>query len=227
MAIRRTQGRDGRLYYFENGRRVSENAGARAFVRQNYDLLQSGQIRPLTPRESRSFAASTRARQQYRMDGRFLPNPFQVLTILEREGIIPQGARNLNRVFPPEQLRRLFDNAYTTDFSTFRNHAGSGEFDRYRNRSGQLMDVVDEINDYARRGYSIEVTDRDGNIITGQAALDAVRNFEAEQQASFVQSRGDALDNVEFNHRVSINPYQRTIKINLNETEVTPRGGTP
>ena len=227
MAIRRTQGRDGRLYYFQNGRRVPESTGSRQFVRENYDLLSSGQIRPLTARETRSFSASTRARERYRLDGRFVSNPFGILNILESTGRIPAVQRNLNLVFPREQIIRIFDSTYTTDFSTFRQHVGSGEFDNYRNRRGQLMDVVDEVRDYMRRGYSLEVTDRNGNVTSGNAALDAVRQFEADQQQSFVESRGNELENVEFFHRVSINPYQRTIKINLNETDVIPRGGTP
>ena len=115
-------------------------------------------------------------------------------------------------------------------FSTFRNQA-RGIFESYETRSGSLLDIGQRLSSYLRSGYTIEVT-YNGVVNTGNRALEAIRTFEQNQQERFLEQRGDALDSVEFNHRVNINPQNRTIKINLNETEdredgIIPRGGTP
>ena len=97
MSIRRTQGRDGRIYYFNSsGKRLSERTGSRTYVRENFTSIQPAQ---LSNRELRSYNASTRTRNQFRFEGRFVPNPFGIFNRLEQNNIIPQGERNLTNYF--------------------------------------------------------------------------------------------------------------------------------
>jgi hypothetical protein len=228
MSIRRTLGRDGKVYYFgSNGKRLPERTGSRTYVRENFTNIQPSQ---LSNRELRSYNASLRTRNQFRFEGRFVPNPFGIFNRLEQTNIIPQGERNLTNYFSAQDLLQLLDNTYTQDFSTFRNQA-RGIFESYETRSGSLLDIGERLSTYLRSGYKIEVT-YNGVVSTGRRGLEAIRTFEQNQQEKFLEQRGDALDSVEFNHRVNINPQNRTIKINLNETEdredgIIPRGGTP
>lgn len=223
MPIRRTQGRDGRIYYFsENGRRLSDRTGARRYVRDNFESIDRSQ---LTQRENRSFAASQRARNQFRFEGQFVPNPFNILQRFVRSANLPANTRDLTNLFNREQLNTILDQTYTQDITTFRNHA-RGVFETYTTRGGDLLDSYSEIRDYMRRGYSFYFV-RDGQSFSGSEALEQLRNYEQTRQEYWLNQRGDLLDNVEFNHRIRLNPQNRTIEIYADETEETPRGGTP
>jgi hypothetical protein len=223
MPIRRTQGRDGRLYYFnQNGRRIPESKGARQYVRENYSQLSR---ESLSPREQRSFTASTRARNQYRFEGQFVPNPFNVLSRFVRAANLPQDTRDLTNLFNREQLNRILDNTYTQDITTFRNHV-QNIFESYQTRSGDLLDSYSEIRSYMQRGYQFNFVEN-GQSFSGREALEQLANFENRWQQYYLNERGDLLDNVEFRHRIRLNPRTRMIEIYADETDIIPRGGTP
>jgi len=223
MPIRRTVGRNGRVYYFNNrGRRMSESRGARAWVRENRDSVTPS---ILTPREQRSFRASQRAANQFRFEGRFVPNPFGIFNRFLVASNLPPETRNLTNLFSREQLNRTLNNEYTVDVTTFSNFARS-VFESYTTRSGDLLDTYSQINNYLRNGYQLNFV-RDGQTFSGRDALEQLRNFEQQEQQNALESRGDALENVEFNHRIRLNPQTRTIEIYADETEITLRGGTP
>jgi hypothetical protein len=223
MPIRRTLGRDGRVYYFNNrGRRIPESRGARQWVRENRDSVTTSQ---LSPREQRSFRASQRASQQFRFEGRFIPNPFGIFNRFLVASNLPPETRDLSNLFNQEQLNRVLNNQYTQDLSTFRNYA-QNIFETYTTRSGDLLDSYEQINRYVRNGYNFFFV-RDGQTYTGRQALEALRNFEQQEQQSALETRGDALENVQFNHRIRLNPQTRTIEIYADETEIILRGGTP
>lgn len=223
MPIRRTLGRDGRTYYFNNrGRRIPETRGARQWVRENRDSVTTNQ---LTPREQRSFNAGARAANQFRFEGRFIPNPFGIFNRFLVASNLPANTRDLSRLFSREQLMRVLNNEYTQDLQTFRNYA-QNIFETYTTRSGDLLDSYSEINRYVRNGYNF-IFVRDGQTYTGRQALEALRNFEQQEQQRALETRGDALENVQFNHRIRLNPQTRTIEIYADETEIILRGGTP
>jgi hypothetical protein len=223
MPIRRTLGRDGRIYYFNNrGRRLPESRGARQWVRENRDSVTTSQ---LSPREQRSFRASQRASQQFRFEGRFIPNPFGIFNRFLVAANLPPETRDLSNLFNQEQLNRVLNNQYTQDLSTFRNYA-QNIFETYTTRSGDLLDSYEQINRYVRNGYNFFFV-WNGQTYTGRQALEALRNFEQQEQQSALETRGDALENVQFNHRIRLNPQTRTIEIYADETEIILRGGTP
>jgi hypothetical protein len=223
MPIRRTVGRDGRTYYFNNrGRRIPETRGARQWVRENRDSVTPTQ---LTPREQRSFNAGARASNQFRFEGRFIPNPFGIFNRFLVASNLPANTRDLSRLFNREQLTRVLNNQYTQDLNTFRNYARN-IFESYTTRSGDLLDSYEQINRYVRNGYNFFFV-RDGQTYTGRQALEALRNFEQQEQQQALETRGDALENVQFNHRIRLNPQTRTIEIYADETEIILRGGTP
>lgn len=223
MPIRRTVGRDGRIYYFNNrGRRMPESRGARAWVRENRDSVTPS---ILTPREQRSFRASQRAANQFRFEGRFVPNPFGIFNRFLVASNLPPETRNLTNLFSSEQLNRILNNQYTVDLTTFRNVARS-IFESYTTRSGDLLDTYNQINNYVRNGYQFNFV-WNGQTFAGREALEQLRNFEQQEQQNALETRGDALENVEFNHRIRLNPQTRTIEIYADETEITLRGGTP
>lgn len=223
MPIRRTLGRDGRTYYFNNrGRRIPETRGARQWVRENRDSVTPTQ---LTPREQRSFNAGARAANQFRFEGRFVPNPFGIFNRFLVASNLPANTRDLSRLFNQEQLTRVLNNQYTQDLNTFRNYARN-IFESYTTRSGDLLDSYEQINRYVRNGYNFFFV-RDGQTYTGRQALEALRNFEQQEQQRALETRGDALENVQFNHRIRLNPQTRTIEIYADETEIILRGGTP
>jgi len=223
MPIRRTVGRDGRVYYFnDRGRRIPENRGARRWVRENRDSVTPS---TLTPREQRSFNASQRASNQFRFEGRFVQNPFGIFNRFLVASNLPPETRNLTNLFSAEQLNRILDNQYTVDITTFRNVTRS-IFETYTTRSGDLLDTYSEINNYVRNGYQLNFV-WNGQTFVGREALEQLRNFEQQEQQNALETRGDALENVEFNHRIRLNPQTRTIEIYADETEITLRGGTP
>jgi len=228
MPIRRTVGRDGRVYYFsDRGRRLPERTGARRYVRENFESVDRTN---LSRREQRSYDASTRARNQFRFDGRFVPNPFGVFNRFLVARGLPAEQRNLTNFFTQEQVNRILDNEYTSDLSTFRNNVRS-IFESFQTASGDLLDSYNEIDSYVRRGYSFEFNATDENGVTrrytGNEALEMLRNYENFWQQYYLGQRGDALDNVEFIHRIRVNPSNRTIIIDTDDTEIIPRGGTP
>lgn len=224
MPIRRTVGRDGRVYYFNNrGQRLSDRSGARRYVRENFEQIDRTS---LTPREQRSFAASERARNQYRFDGRFVPNPFGIFDRFLRANQLPPETRDLTNLFNREQLMRVLDQRYTQDLVTFRNFV-QNMFETHRNRQGDLLDSYQDIRDYMRRGYTFTLVLRNGERREGNEALEQLRDWEAQRQEFWLGERGDLLENVEFIHRIRLNPANRTIEIDLNDTDDIPRGGTP
>jgi len=223
MSIRRTQGRDGRIYYFNSrGRRIPESRGARQYVRENFQQIQREN---LSPREQRSYNASQRARGQFRFEGRFVQNPFGIFNrFLIAQGL-PRDARNLDRFFSRSQIDRILDNTYTTNLTTFRNNV-QNIFESYETSQGDLLDSYSELDYYTSRGYELIVT-LEGIQYTGEEGLEALRDYEQYWQEYYLQERGNELDNVEFIHRMRTNPRNRTIEINLDETDIIPRGGTP
>jgi len=223
MPIRRTVGRDGRVYYFNNrGQRLSDRSGARRYVRENFEQIDRTN---LTPREQRSFAASERARNQYRFDGRFVPNPFGIFDRFLRANQLPPETRNLTNLFNREQLMRILDQRYTQDLVTFRNFA-QNIFETHRDRQGDLLDSYQDIRNYMRGGYTFTLV-LDGQRYEGNEALAELRDWEAQRQEFWLGERGDLLENVEFRHRIRLNPANRTIEIDIDETDEIPRGGTP
>jgi len=222
MPIRRTTGRDGRTYYFnDRGQRLSDRTGARRYVRENFDTLSTSN---LTQREQRSYAASQRARNQFRFEGRFVPNPFEIFDRFLRARNLPPETRDLSNLFDRNQLDRILDNTYTQDLVTFRNHV-QNIFENYRTRSGDLMDSYQEIRNYMRNGYQFNFI-LNGETYSGQEALEALRDFEQSEQQEALEERGDALENVEFSHRINLNPQNRIIEIYADETNIILRGGT-
>jgi len=223
MPTRRTQGRDGRVYYFNNrGQRLSDRTGARRYVRENFQEIDRN---ILTPREQRSFNASQRARNQFRFDGRFVPNPFGIFDRFLRANQLSPETRDLTNLFNREQLMRILDQRYTQDLVTFRNYT-QNIFETHRNRQGDLLDSYQEIRNYMRNGYTFTLN-IDGNRYEGNEALSELRDWEAQRQEFWLDERGDLLENVEFSHRIRLNPADRTIEIDIDETEEIPRGGTP
>lgn len=223
MPIRRTLGRDGRVYYFnERGRRIPESRGASRYVRENFQSIDRNQ---LTPREQRSYSASQRSREQFRFEGRFVPNPFGILNRFLVANNLPQDTRNLTNYFNAEQLNRILDNQYTSDLTTFRNNVNN-IFERYTTQGGDLLDSYAQISDYMRRGYDFTFRSQ-GVTYNNREGLEALRDYEQMWQQYYLEQRGSLLDNVEFTHRIRLNPANRTIEINTNETQIEPRGGTP
>jgi hypothetical protein len=223
MPIRRTLGRDGRAYYFnERGRRIPDSRGASRYVRENFPSIDRNQ---LTPREQRSYNASQRSREQFRFEGRFVPNPFGILNRFLVLNNLPPDTRNLSNLFNAEQLNRILDNQYTSDITTFRENVNS-IFERYTTQGGDLLDSYSDISDYMRRGYEF-VLMTENEVYRNREGLEALRDFEQMWQQYYLDERGSLLDNVEFTHRIRVNPANRTIEIDTDETEIEPRGGTP
>jgi hypothetical protein len=77
-----------------------------------------------------------------------------------------------------------------------------------------------------RNGYNFFFV-WNGQTYSGRQGLEALRNYEQQEQQNALETRGDALENVQFNHRIRLNPQTRTIEIYADETEVILRGGTP
>ena len=77
-----------------------------------------------------------------------------------------------------------------------------------------------------RNGYNFFFV-WNGQTYSGRQGLEALRNYEQQEQQNALETRGDALENVQFNHRIRLNPQTRTIEIYADETEIILRGGTP
>jgi len=223
MAIRRTTGRDGRIYYFDQrGRRLTERRGASRWVRENRESVNRDQ---LTQRERRSFDAGTRASRQFRYQGRFLPNPFGLFNRFLVLNQLPPDTRNLTNLFDSDDIRDLLNQNFTQDLVTWRNYVNS-MWESYETRSGDLLDTYTIIRDYIRRGYRFEFI-CNGQVMVDNDGLEALSRYEQNAQEEFVRQRGNALENVEIVHRLTVNTGQMTIEIDCNDTTKQPRGGTP
>ena len=227
-------------------RKKLELQRAREFVKDKFKDINAKKVdyKKLSTLEKRVYNALEQKQNRFTYKNKFLKNPFNVLNQLRAkqpggDGVIPYGVTDLTNLFPNEKiLRMLLNTPATIDFQSWREHLGNNKFKKYKTKNGKLLDIVDRLKSYQRKGFKIivktlDITDKDGKIIKkgedkiNNDAFVALKNFEQQKQDEFWLDRQDELDTIEITYRkIIIDPEDETITIDLKKAKAQPKGGT-
>jgi hypothetical protein len=208
---------------------------AREFVKDKFKDINAKKVdyKKLSTLEKRVYNALEQKQNRFTYKNKFLKNPFNVLNQLRAkqpggDGVIPYGVTDLTNLFPNEKiLRMLLNTPATIDFQSWREHLGNNKFKKYKTKNGKLLDIVDRLKSYQRKGFKIIVKDLDGKNQVNNDAFVALKNFEQQKQDEFWLDRQDELDTIEITYRkIIIDPEDETITIDLKKAKAQPKGGT-
>ena len=209
-------------------------ANAREFVQNNFDAISKGKIdyKSLDTTTKRVFNAKRNFENTFTYKNKFLKNPFNILNQLRakrpgEKGVIPYGVTDLTNLFPEKILRTLLNTPVTIDFESWKESLGKGNFKKYRQKNGKLLDILDRLKSYQKQGFKIIVKDLNGNTQINNDAFVALKNFEQQKQDEFWADRKDELETIEIIYRkIIIDPEDETITIDLKKAKAEPKGGT-
>lgn len=209
-------------------------ANAREFVQNNFDAISKGKIdyKSLDTTTKRVFNAKKNFENTFTYKNKFVKNPFNILNQLRakrpgEKGVIPYGVTDLTNLFPEKILRTLLNTPVTIDFESWKESLGKGNFKKYRQKNGKLLDILDRLKSYQKKGFKIIVKDLNGNTQVNNDAFVALKNFEQQKQDEFWADRKDELETIEIIYRkIIIDPEDETITIDLKKAKAEPKGGT-
>jgi hypothetical protein len=209
-------------------------ANAREFVQNNFDAISKGKIdyKSLDTTTKRVFNAKKNFENTFTYKNKFVKNPFNILNQLRakrpgEKGVIPYGVTDLTNLFPEKILRTLLNTPVTIDFESWKESLGKGNFKKYRQKNGKLLDILDRLKSYQKQGFKIIVKDLNGNTQVNNDAFVALKNFEQQKQDEFWADRKDELETIEIIYRkIIIDPEDETITIDLKKAKAEPKGGT-
>jgi len=207
---------------------------AREFVQNNFDAISKGKIdyKSLDTTTKRVFNAKKNFENTFTYKNKFVKNPFNILNQLRakrpgEKGVIPYGVTDLTNLFPEKILRTLLNTPVTIDFESWKESLGKGNFKKYRQKNGKLLDILDRLKSYQKQGFKIIVKDLNGNTQVNNDAFVALKNFEQQKQDEFWADRKDELETIEIIYRkIIIDPEDETITIDLKKAKAEPKGGT-
>jgi len=209
-------------------------ANSREFVQNNFDAISKGKIdyKSLDTTTKRVFNAKKNFENTFTYKNKFVKNPFNILNQLRakrpgEKGVIPYGVTDLTNLFPEKILRTLLNTPVTIDFESWKESLGKGNFKKYRQKNGKLLDILDRLKSYQKQGFKIIVKDLNGNTQVNNDAFVALKNFEQQKQDEFWADRKDELETIEIIYRkIIIDPEDETITIDLKKAKAEPKGGT-
>lgn len=218
MSIKRVVAVNGRVYYFDGRKRLSEKDGARLFTKENLKQIRGGSIPldTLTSKEQKSYKAQNRASKLWRYKGKILPNPFGILDA-SFSGRTEAGSRELSNIIDIERLEQFYKVALIGSESTFLKRDADGNLDYYKsNITGHIADVISMLQGKTYQGYTLTVIDEEGNELDKNEGLEAMREFEAR----YAEQLTDKDAGISFDYYIKINAATKQIIVYLSRTKV-------
>lgn len=228
--VKRITAKSGQIYYFKNGKRISEKKGASEFVKTFFSQIDPTK---LSPKEVQSYRGKLAAEQgksklkkeassRLRFKGRFVPTYLQRLLIEQK--LIDPKEREIRREYTEVKsygdfLKEIKDLVPKTAFLRQSEWALPSE-KRSRTTFESVIDIADTINtDPLFSTLRLVVINEKGKIITDRVkALEAIRDWEIKQIEEIQQAGGNPAY-TRFSHYGKINVEDGTLTINLNDSD--------
>jgi hypothetical protein len=228
--VKRITAKSGQIYYFKNGKRISEKKGASEFVKTFFSQIDPAK---LSPKEAQSYRGKLAAQQgkaklkkeasgRLRFKGRFVPTYLQRLLIEQK--LIDPNEREIRREFTEVKsygdfLKEIKDLVPKTAFLRQSEWALPSQ-KRERTTFESVIDIADTINtDPLFSTLELNVITPDGDVITNRIkALEAARDWEIERIEQIQQEGGNPAY-TRFSHYGNINVENGTLTIDLNDSD--------
>jgi hypothetical protein len=228
--ISRTLASNNQIYYFENGKRLTEKEGASKFVKTFFSQIDPAK---LSPQEIKSYRGKLAAQQgksklkkeastRLRFKGRFVPTYLQRLLIEQK--LIDPKETEIRREFTEVKsfgdfLKEIKDLVPKTAFLRQSEWALPSQ-KRERTTFESVIDIADTINtDPLFSTLELNVITPKGDVITNRIkALEAARDWEIERIEQIQQEGGNPAY-TRFSHYGNINVENGTLTIDLNDSD--------
>jgi hypothetical protein len=217
--IKRITAKNGQIYYFKNGKRLSEKKGASEFVKTFFSQIDP---KKLSPKELQSFKGKQATSSRLRFKGRFVPKYLQ--TFLVEQKLINPNETEIRREFT--EARDFGD--FLRDIKSFvpktvflpQTEWGLPNSKRERATFESVIDIVENIqSDPLFSSLDLMVIDTDGTAwIDKMKALDAIRDWEIDQIDEILKDGGNPAY-TKFAHYGKIDIENGVLTINLNESD--------
>lgn len=231
--ISRKVAKNNQIYYFENGKRLTEKAGASKFVKTFFNQIDPAK---LSEQEAKSYRGQTSAKkskavikeqasQRLRFKGRFVPKYLQRLLVEQK--LIDPKEREIQREYTEAKnygdfLKEIKSLVPKTAFLR-QSEWGLPSEKRERTTFVSVIDIVENIqNDSLFSTLKLNVVDVDGELITDRVkALEAIRDWEIDEIQN-TMNEGKNAAYIRFSHYGNINITNGTLTIDLNESDPDP-----
>jgi len=228
--VKRITAKSGQIYYFKNGKRISEKKGASEFVKTFFSQIDPAK---LSPKEAQSYRGKLAAQQgksklkkeasnRLRFKGRFVPTYLQRLLIEQK--LIDPNEREIRREYTEVQsfgdfLKEIKSLVPKTAFLRQSEWALPSQ-KRERTTFESVIDIADTINtDPLFSTLQLNVITPDGEVITNRIkALEAARDWEIERIEQ-IQEEGGNPAYTRFSHYGKIDVENGTLTIDLNDSD--------
>ena len=211
--------------------------GARQFVRDNFDKITAGKVsvKTLSPTEKKIYAGlkGSDFGNRYNFGKQKFYDPTGKLKNIISP--ITKGSRDLKNFLSKDQVERFFsipqmfadpENSRTFILGRLK------DLQNYQTKSGQLLDIVKLAEKYQRKGFSLEVTDKFGDMYPNALGVERLVQFEnetideASKKARRTQGKNPFI-RLKIDYMPVINVYKKKIEINLSDVTITDMSNTP
>jgi hypothetical protein len=231
--ISRKVAKNNQIYYFENGKRLTEKAGASKFVKTFFSQIDPAK---LSEQEAKSYRGQTSAKkskavikeqasQRLRFKGRFVSKALQRLLV--EFSLIEPNEREIRREYTAidnfgdfeKEIQRLIPKTAYLRQSEW----GLPSEKRERATFVSIIDIVDTLqNDRLFSTLNLNVIDEKGKLITNRVeALETIRDWEIDEVQN-TMNEGKNAAYIRFSHYGNIDITKGTITIDLNESDPDP-----
>jgi hypothetical protein len=237
-AFKRVITRAGRVMYFDQGRRITDAAGAKRYIQREFSNIKDPVN--LTAAEMRSYRSrqgaeknrekfNQRLRDSFRFGGRFIPKYLELL-MRELKLIGKDSNRELKKEFPDvknfgDLLRRI--NQTLSNTTIYAGQYGLANEKRKRETFESVIDIAERIDEGAYENLRLVVIKTDGERIEQETAkqcsrrakgLEAIRDWEVKEIDDIVKTERNPAY-VIFIHSADIDVEKGTVTIDLNDSD--------
>lgn len=221
--IVRTKARNGQIYYFKNGKRISEKKGASEFVKTFFNQINPNK---LSPKELQSFRAKTAAKKstenRLRFKGRFVPKYLQTF-LIEQKLINPKETeirKEFTRVNDYGDFLKEIKSFVPKTVFLPQSEWALPNTQRDRSTFESVIDLVDNLqSDPLFSKLDLMVVDEKGTAwIDRNKALEAVMNWEVKKIYDILEAGGNPAY-TKFAHYGNIDIESGVLTIDLNESD--------
>jgi len=200
--------------------------GAKIFVKGNFDDIRKGNIPydSLTTREKSVYRAlvSDRNQNTFYFEGRRYFDPTGVIKSQLDKVPRLRDTKNLTNILSKQQFENLFNtnlapakSRENLNVSFFEFNKGD-KINKHRSNKGNLLDVISSLKKLEKQGFKIDV---DG--FEGKSGIVQLKDYEAFEIQKFIDKhKSDEPIKVEMLYKMNINPVNKTVSINTNDTQI-------
>lgn len=230
QTFKRTIAKNGQIYYYKNGKRLSTSKGLKQFVKNIYSEDSPALPIDLNPQErksfNRSFSAKQAAKERYTYG--FKPIPKVYAQLMQRVyPKIDMSVKDLSQWINPDNgkpllprfsdILRTVSEASKDSKKIFEFASKTGLF-KQDNQNTTIIDIADIVKDKAYNKYKITVISPEGKEITGRKlALDYLREFEQFITEKIRELNPGTGILGRFNYRLNYNFENKTLTISLKD----------